>query len=304
MFLAINNIYIIFHWIRIIMVSIIKRKKGKSTYFYLIHNTGKHQHEKYLGKLIPKNIEEIKNEFTISILCKDWKIKLDKIKTGYTKQPKKLIKQHLEEFSLGFTYNSQKIEGSTLTKKETYNLLRFSLTPHQKPETDMIETKKHHEVYLKIIKKIPILTEKIILLWHKEMFEKTMPEFAGKLRTFSVYVTNSESVFPHWKFVPLFVKLFLKEYKELEKKTEPVELAGMIHFRYVSIHSFGDGNGRISRLLMNYILIKNNCPPLNIKFADRDGYYKALEKGQTETNEIHFLKWFMKYYIKSNKKYI
>ena len=285
------------------MVSIITRKKGKKEYFILIHNTGKHQHEKYLGKTIPKDIEQIKKEFLLAIMCKDWKIKVEKIKKGYLKQPKKLIIEHLKEFSLGFTHDSQKIEGSTLTKKETYSLLRFALTPSKKPEEDMIEAQKHHKVFLKIIEKLPILTEKIILSWHKEMFEKTKPEFAGILRTFPVHVTDSESTFPHWKFVPQFVKHFIKEYKDLEKEIEPIELAGMIHFRFVSIHPFGDGNGRISRMVMNYILTKFDCPPLNIKYTDRDDYYKALEKGQTEQNEIHFLKWFMKYYIKSNKKY-
>ena len=107
------------------MASIIKRKKGKKRYYVLIHNTGKHQHEKYLGKTIPKNIQEIKTEFLLSILQKDWKAKLDKIKAGYLKQPKSLIKEHLKEFSLGFTHNSQKIEGSTLTKKETYEAFCF-----------------------------------------------------------------------------------------------------------------------------------------------------------------------------------
>ncbi len=285
------------------MVSIIKRKKGKSTYYYLIHNTGKIQHEKYLGKTIPENIEETKREFMLSIWCKDWENKIRKIRKGYNAQPKSIIKEHLMEFSFGFTYDSQKIEGSTLTKKETYSLLRFSLTPSRKPHEDMIEAQKHHAVYLKLIKKMPKLTEKVILSWHKEMFEQTKPNFAGHLRAYAVFVTNSESTFPHWKFVPKFIKKFLKEYK-LAKKVDPVQLAGMVHFRYVSIHPFGDGNGRISRMLMNYVLIENNCPPLNIKFKDRDDYYKALEKGQAEGNEIHFLKWFMKYYIKSNKKYM
>ncbi len=285
------------------MVSIIKRKKGNSEYHYLIHNTGKHQHEKYLGKKIPKNIEEIQREFMLSILCKDWKIKVGNIKSGYRKQPKLIIKQQLEEFSLGFTHNSQKIEGSPLSKKETYDLLRFALTPHHKPETDMIETQKHHEVYLKMIEKLPTLTEKVVLAWHKEMFEKTMAKIAGKIRTYPIYVTDSNSKFPHWKFVLQFLKDFHEWYKKSEGKIEPVELAGMAHFRYVNIHPFGDGNGRISRLLMNHILIKNKCPPLNIKYTDRDNYYKALEKGNLELNEIHFLKWFMKYYIKSNRKY-
>lgn len=286
------------------MVSVIKRKKGKKEYFALIHNTGKRQHEKYLGKSIPKNIDEIKREFLLSILCKGWKINIEKIKSEYKKQPKLLIKQNLEDFSLGFTHDSQKIEGSTLTKKETYNLLRFSLTPSSKPEDDMVEAQRHHRVYLKMIKQMPALTEKILLCWHKEMFEETKKEVAGKLRTYPVEVTNSASKFPHWEFVPKFVNEFLKEHKELSKKTEPIELAGMIHFRFVSIHPFGDGNGRISRLLMNYILIKNNCPPLNIRYIDRKSYYTSLEKGQTQENEIYFLKWFMKYYIKFNKKYL
>ena len=285
------------------MVSIITRKKGNSRYYILIHNTGKHQHEKYLGRTVPKNIEDVRRKFLLLILCKDWEIKLEKIKREYTKQPKSIIKKHLEEFSIMFTHDSQKIEGSTLTKKETSNLLRLSLTPHHKPEEDMIEAKKHHGVYLKMIQKLPSLTEKIILAWHKEMFGETMAEIAGKTRTYPVYVENSNSAFPHWKYVPQFVKEFMTWYKKSKKEIEPIELAGMAHFRYVNIHPFGDGNGRISRLLMNYILIDRGCPPLNIKFADREDYYRALEKGNLESNEIYFLKWFMKYYIKSNKKY-
>ena len=137
------------------MASIIKRKKGKKRYCVLIHNTGKHQHEKYLGKTILKDIREIKREFLLSILRKGWKTKLDKIKAGYLKQPKSLIREHPQEFSFGFTHDSQKIEGSAMTKKETHDLLRFSLTPHNKPEADMMEAKNHHQVYMKMIKKLP-----------------------------------------------------------------------------------------------------------------------------------------------------
>ena len=82
-----------------------------------------------------------------------------------------------------------------------------------------------------------------------------------------------------------------------------VELAGTAHFRFVNIHPFGDGNGRTSRLLMNYILIKNGYPPLNIRFADRHQYYRVLEKGNLQYDEMHFLKWFVKYYMKRNGQY-
>ena len=285
------------------MVSLIKRVKGKKEYCVLIHNSGKHQYEKYLGKTVPKDINEVKREFLLSILRREWKAGLDGIKKGYLEQPKQLVQEHLREFSFSFTHDTQKIEGSTLTEKETFALLRYSLTPGGKPESDMMETKMHHLTYLKMLGKIPALNKKVVLTWHKEMFRHTKPTFAGRVRNFQIFVTNTESKFPHWKFVPKFLDEFLEWYKKSERRIEPVEFAAMAHFRFVSIHPFGDGNGRVSRLLMNYILIKNNCPPLNIRFADRRGYYKALEKGQTLLDEIHFLKWFVKYYIKANKKY-
>jgi len=83
-----------------------------------------------------------------------------------------------------------------------------------------------------------------------------------------------------------------------------VEFACLAHCRFVSIHPFGDGNGRISRLIMNYILLKHNYPLLMIKNTDRRPYFKSLERSQLNHDEIHFLKWFMRYYIKENRQYL
>ena len=80
------------------------------------------------------------------------------------------------------------------------------------------------------------------------MFENTKKDVAGSLRKYNVFVTGSKSQFPNWKFVPSFMDDFFKWYKKAEKKICPVELAGMVHFRFVNIHPFGDGNGRNSRL--------------------------------------------------------
>lgn len=286
------------------MVSVIKRKKGNSHYYYLIHNSGKHQHEKYLGKKIPKNIESLKREFLLSILHQKWQKELEPIKQEYSKQPQTVLIENLKEFSYQFTHDTQKIEGSSLTQRETYDLLKFSLTPYRKSESDMIETRIHHDLFLKMIKSISTLSQKMVLRWHKEMFEQTKPEIAGKIRTYPVFVTNTNSVFPNWKFVLPFLRDFFAWYKKFIKKIEPVEFTAMVHFRFVNIHPFGDGNGRIARLLMNYVLIKNNYPPLNIKYSERQQYYKALEKGNLGNDEIYFLQWFMKYYIKANKKYL
>ncbi|QLH07120.1 Fic family protein [Nitrosopumilus ureiphilus] len=286
------------------MVSVIQRKKGKRTFHYLIHNTGKKQYEKYLGKTIPDNIEILKRDFEMDVLKKTYEPELISIKEGYDSQHDTLKQKFLDEFSIGFTHDTQKIEGSTLTKRETYDLLKFSLTPNRKSEPDMIEAKLHHAIFLKMIKNIPEFNGKIVLNWHKEMFEKTMKEFAGIIRTYNVFVTNSESKFTHWKFVPNFLKEFYSWYKKSEKTTNPVILSALAHFRFGNIHPFGDGNGRISRLIMNYVLIKHNYPPLNIKFSDRTSYYDALERGNLRNDEIYFLKWFVKFYIKNNKKYL
>lgn len=286
------------------MVLVIRRKKGKGYFHYLVHDSGKQQYEKYVGKKMPEDIEQRKRDFLLEISRKKWKESLDVIHSEYLKQPKSILEKNLEEFSYKFTHDSQKIEGSTLTEKDTFNLLRFSLTPNQKSESDMLETKLHHQVYLKMIESLPKLSQKTVLQWHKEMFKETKAEFAGIIRTYPVYVTNSNSVFLHEKFVPSFLKEFFTWYDKSIKIIEPVELAGLTHFRFANIHPFGDGNGRTSRLLMNYVLIKNNYPPLNIKYSDRHPYNKSLEKGNLQHDEFYFLKWFIKYYIKSNKRYL
>ena len=80
-------------------------------------------------------------------------------------------------------------------------------------------------------------------------------------------------------------------------KSHPVELAGIVHYRFERIHPFGDGNGRIGRLLMNYILWHAGYPMLIIEYKKRASYYKALDKG-----EEGFLKYFMRRYLAVNRE--
>ena len=79
----------------------------------------------------------------------------------------------------------------------------------------------------------------------------------------------------------------------------PIELAGRMHYRFEKIHPFGDGNGRIGRLLMNSILWKSGYPMLIIEYKKRKAYYKALEK-----DEGGFLQYFIRTYVKVHKKHI
>lgn len=288
------------------MASIKKKVKNGKTYYYLKHHAGKTYREIYLGKEIPKNIQELLHNFEIEMQREKWKSSLIQIKKNYSlflkAATKSEIKNHQEIFSYDFTHDSNKIEGSSLTKKETYRLLRFKLTPANKPEHDMIEAQNHHEVFLDAIRSKAGISSKSVLEWHHRIFKSTKPQFAGLIRKERAIVTGSKSTFPHPSFIPSLLKQFFKWYDETRKTQNPVELAGLAHFRFVSIHPFGDGNGRISRLMMNYILSQYGYPMLNIKFSDRDHYYSALERAQIGLDERIFLKWFVSYYVTKNKK--
>jgi Fic family protein len=288
------------------VVSVKKKIKNGKTYYYLKYHAGKLYREIYLGKEIPKNIQELSRNFELEMQREKINPPLVQIKKNYSlflkTATKSEIENHQELFSYDFTYDSNKIEGSSLTKKETYKLLRFKLTPTNKPEWDMVEAKNHHEVFLDMIRSKADISGKNVLGWHYRIFKSTKPQFAGLIRRERITVTGSKSAFPHPNFVSPLLKQFFKWYDKARKTQNPVELAGLVHFRFVSIHPFGDGNGRISRLMMNNVLNQHGYPMLNIKFSDRSHYYSALERAHVGLDELIFLKWFLSYYVTKNKK--
>jgi len=82
------------------------------------------------------------------------------------------------------------------------------------------------------------------------------------------------------------------------KALHPVELAALVHLKFVTIHPFADGNGRLSRLLMNFVLNRYRYPLLNIRYEGRNSYYRALERSQLQKNDAVFVQWFFKRYTK------
>jgi Fic family protein len=290
------------------VVSVISREKNGKKYYYLKHTTGDRQKEKYLGLRVPKNIEEIKKEFLLEFYHEQWDKQIATIAKNYQKEtknkPPSIKQKDFESFGISFTYNTQRMEGSRLTEADTRDLLVHGLTPAKKSQIDSTETKKHYDLFMKLVtSKSSKLTKKTVMDWHKEIFSQTKIGEAGSIRTYRISViTNDKIEFTPVHEIPERLDNF---FKWLHKnKTNFVELAALAHYYFVSIHPFGDGNGRITRLIMNYILFIHGCPFMQIKNNDRRTYFKALEKSQIERDEIHFLKWFMRYYIKSNRKYL
>lgn len=290
------------------MVSIIKRKKGNNNYYYLKHTTRKRQKEKYLGITIPKNIEDIKRDFLLNFYREEWLPQLEEIfnynKKSQKQIPKSILKKLLESFSVNFTYHTQRIEGSALTLRETSNILVDGITPSQKPQSDMIEAKQHQKIFFEMLEHKKKIALDTILYWHEKLFEQTDTNIAGQIRRYPIEVRGGKSEFPFWDEVPGLLKEFFMWYNKNKDKIHPVELAALVHFKFVSIHPFGDGNGRILRLLMNCVLDEKKYPMVIIEYKDRLAYYSVLEKSQLENNPFYFVRWFVKMYIKKNQKLI
>ncbi len=278
---------------------IITRKKGRNKYYYLQHSFRKGKRvitkEKYVGLKIPKNIDEIKGEFSKELKFDLYK-RLEGIKKHFQDEWKRLPKsareKEKEEIAIAFTYNSNAIEGSTITSHEVREIIQDKIAPN-KPLRDIKETEMYSKVFLEILNKKEKITNKLLLKWHKEIFGETKSDIAGKYRDYLVRV--SPYVAPSWKEIKSTMNQIIEFVNK--SKLNPVELSARVHFQFESIHPFGDGNGRIGRLLMNYILWHAGYPMLIIEYKKRASYYGAFPKGQEA-----FVDYFLRRYLTVHKK--
>jgi len=294
------------------MVSIKKKKISNKVYHYLQHTyraNGKvHYKEKYIGEKIPKNIEKKKKDFLTEIYQEQWYSKFDKIKDNFNKNikkmPKKIEEKELETFAVKFTYNTNKIEGSTLTHLETALLLEKGISPSNRPMEDIKEAEQHKEVFYDMIEYDKDINISTLINWHKKLFQFTKKDVAGKIRTYPVYISGSRHIPPSSAELDLLIMEFFDWYNMNKNKMHPVQLAVLVHFRFVSIHPFGDGNGRITRLFMNYVLNKSGYPMLIIEYKNRKSYYNAIEVSNVKNDENIFTLWFFKRYVKEYEQYL
>ena len=294
------------------MVSLKKKYINGKTYYYLAHSYRKNKKvnkkEKYIGKKIPKNIAELKEELILELYEEIWFKQFDNIKNNFVKEkkkiPKSVGKKEIEHFAIKFTYATNRIEGSTLTYRETALLLEKGITPSRRPIEDVKETEKHKQVFYEMLSYKKEINLSTLLFWHKKLFEETKKDQAGKIRDHSVSISGSRYNPPYAIELELLLTGFFDWYKKIRNKLHPVYLAALVHLKFVSIHPFGDGNGRISRLFMNYVLNKNGHPMIVIDYSDRNSYYNALERSQLTNDDSIFVLWFFKRYLKEYNKYL
>jgi len=294
------------------MVKIEKQKKGSKTYFYLAHNfrEGKDIKKKriYLGDEMPKDIEERKKSFMQEFYKEKYFRNLYSIKKNFNSEynvmPPSAKEKSKEIFSIKFTYNTQRIEGSTLTLKETAKLLEDGISPSSKSLRDIKEAEAHQKVFFSMLDYKGILNFGTILKWHKDLLKNSKGDIAGRIRNYNVEIAQSKFKPPMHLELDALLGEFFDWYKKNKKIVHPVELAALVHLKFVTIHPFGDGNGRMSRLMMNFVLKDNRFPLLDIPYTKRSGYYNALERSQIHKEDGIFVQWFFRRYLNEYKRYI
>lgn len=294
------------------MVVVRKKTVRGQTYYYLEHSTrqGKKVQKKeiYLGSKVPKNIKELEQKLLDDTYREKWYANIDRIKKNFSKEqrtiPRSVREKELQSFAIRFTYDTQKIEGSTLTRRETADLLERGITPAGRPLRDVKEAEAHRDLFHEIIKSEKDLTLQMTLDWHWKLFRGTKPDMAGKIRKYQVAMSGSKFIPPSpVEVFPMLIDFF-EWYGKNKNKLHPAELAAIAHLRFVTVHPFGDGNGRVSRLIMNFILNRKRYPLMDIPYEGRYSYYNALEKSQMKKDDRIFLKWFVKRYIGEHRKYM
>lgn len=262
----------------------------------------------YLGSVLPTNAGRRARDLEHQVWEETWFRLFDRIRNGYRDYQAQLPRPNREEelraFVLEFTYDTNRIEGSTLTLDDTRKVLELGITPASKPLRDVEETRRHAEVAGRLLSTPEPIDLAHLLRWHREIFGSTKPQIAGRLRDFEVRIRGSSHVPPAPVAVrPMMLEL-LRWVARSTKTVDPVELAGAFHFRFEHIHPFGDGNGRVGRLTMNLILARARYPLLNIQYGRRQSYYRALEAASRLGDARPFLRWFFLRYSRENRTYL
>ena len=220
---------------------------------------------------------------------------------------------------LEFNYNSNHIEGNTLTYGDTQLLLLFDETHGSHPMRDYEEMKAHDVAFQKIKEwaadaDMP-LTEKDIRELNQIILVKSFwkdaitPDGHPTRRQIMVgsYKTQPNSVrLPNGELfeytapqeVPIKMQELMEWYRDEQAALHPVTLAAMFHYKFVCIHPFDDGNGRVSRLLMNYVLLAHKLPPVVIKSSDKQNYLHALHLADTGQYEA-FIRYIAQQVVSS-----
>ncbi len=298
------------------MVYLEKIERGGKTYYYATKNFRVSDKKwkkirKYVGDKPPskeqtkKAVEEIEKKALKKGLVKpaskyahlsnEEAEKLQDLKEVFKKWYGKLDsvekKKYEEDFIIRFTYNSNAIEGNRLSLRETSMILTENIIPAGATPNDYNEAINSKDCYEFMKGYIGEFNQKFLLKVHELLTQNTNCKIIGAYRDHEVRISGSEWVPPAHENVKEEMRKVFQWYYSARKKLHPVELGAILHNKLVRIHPFADGNGRTSRVIMNWILMKNKFPMFYIELRDKIKYYDAVEEGDRSNDEaiVHYI---------------
>lgn len=194
--------------------------------------------------------------------------------------PESVLCRLRENFSIELAYNSNAIEGNTLTLRETRLVIEEGLTIKGKPLREHFEAINHQKAfeYLEGVAESNEFSEDTIKKMHEIILKEISNEYAGIYRDVNVSITGAVKTPPRFEKVPRRMRGFVEYVNTNPERLSDIELAAMMHYRFVEIHPFIDGNGRCARLLMNLFLMRHGYPVTSVLKVDRTRYYDRLKK--------------------------
>jgi len=199
--------------------------------------------------------------------------------------PKSALERLKKQFAIELAYNSNAIEGNTLTLRETRMVIEEGITISGKPLREHFEAINHQKAFefLEVLtRKQSRITEQTVKDIHRIILSGIDDEYAGRYRDVNVRILGAIKSPPRFEKVPQRMHEFVRQVNSNLGKLNAVEMAAFIHYGLVEIHPFTDGNGRTARLLMNLFLMRHGYPVTMVLKVDRKRYYDCLRKADQE----------------------
>ncbi len=197
--------------------------------------------------------------------------------------PESAVKKLRDHLRLEMTYNSNAIEGNSLTLRETFLIINEGITVKGKPLKDHLEAKDHHAALQYLYELVELdkrntISEQLIRSLHQLITLETDKEWAGVYRNANVIITGTKHQPPDVLEVPHRMRELIDWLQVNQTYFHTIEIATLLHHQLVHVHPFFDGNGRTARLLMNVVLMQNGFPLTIILKNDRKKYYRVLAR--------------------------
>lgn len=215
-----------------------------------------------------------------------------------------MLKQIKDFYRVGLTWTSNALEGNSLTESETKVLIEDGLTVGGRPLRDMFEAVDHAKAYDYMFTLLgnKEITEKDILYLHKLFYQNIDVDFAGRYRDIPVFISGSNYPVTKVENIQHEIDDLCKWIKIERNKYNPVQFSAILHKKFVFIHPFKDGNGRVARLLMNTALIQDRYLPALIPPILRVDYISLLEKAHIDDKP--FINFIAERELESQKDFL